>query len=82
MATAHRKIRHKDLKQKDEFFTVVEWSQHFFWTHLTQVLVSAAMVIAVAVLVGAIVAYGRHRSRVARRAAHHLGSGASSMGKA
>jgi tetratricopeptide (TPR) repeat protein len=65
MATAHRKIRHKDLKQKDEFFTVVEWSQHFFWTHLTQVLVSAAMVIAVAVLVGAIVAYGRHRSRVA-----------------
>jgi len=65
MRTAHRKIRRKDLKEKDEFFTVVEWVQHFFWTHLTEVLVSAAMVVAVAVLVVALYAYARHRSRIA-----------------
>ncbi len=65
MRTAHRKIRRKDLKEKDEFFTVVEWIQHFFWTHLTEVLVSAALVVAVAVLVVALYAYGRHRGRIA-----------------
>lgn len=65
MRTAHRKIRRKELKEKDEFFTVVEWVQHFFWTHLTEVLVSAALVVAVVVLVVALYAYGRHRSRMA-----------------
>ncbi|MFI5353923.1 MAG: tol-pal system YbgF family protein, partial [Candidatus Binatales bacterium] len=65
MPTAHRKFRRKELKEKDEFFTVVEWAQHFFWTHLTQVLVSAALVAAVAVLVVAMYAYSRHRGRLA-----------------
>ena len=35
MATAHRKIRRKDLKEKDEFVTTVEWIENFFLTHLT-----------------------------------------------
>jgi tetratricopeptide (TPR) repeat protein len=65
MATAHRKIRRKELKEKDEFFTVMEWLDHFFWSHLTQVLVSAAMVVAVVVLVLALMAYGRHKTRIA-----------------
>jgi tetratricopeptide (TPR) repeat protein len=65
MATAHRKIRRKDLKEKDEFVTTVEWIENFFLTHLTQVLVSAAMVAAVVVLIIAMVAYGRHKSRLA-----------------
>jgi len=65
MATAHRKIRRKELKEKDEFFTIVEWVQHFFWSHLTEVLVSAALVAAVAALVVAISVYSQHRSRAA-----------------
>ncbi|HTY56914.1 MAG TPA: tetratricopeptide repeat protein [Candidatus Binataceae bacterium] len=65
MATAHRKIRRKELKEKDEFFTVMDWLDHFFWSHLTQVLVSAAMIVAVVVLVLAMVAYGRHKTRIA-----------------
>ena len=71
MPTAHRKIRRKELKEKDEFLTVVEWVQHFFWSNLTQVLVSAALVAALAVLVVAMYAYSRHRGRMAGEQFYH-----------
>ncbi len=65
MATAHRKIRRKDLKEKDEFLTIVEQVQEFFWTHTTQVLVTAALVAAFVVLAIALSAYSRHRGQIA-----------------
>lgn len=63
--THHKKISRKELKQPDEFFTFLEQSRTFISDNLTQVITSAAIVLAAALLAIGIYTYERHRDAVA-----------------
>jgi predicted negative regulator of RcsB-dependent stress response len=61
MASTHRKLRRKDLKQPDEFTTIVEAVQYYFVTHLGEILAGAAAIIAIVAAVFAVRFYQQHR---------------------
>ncbi len=63
--THHRKISRKELKQPDEFFTFLEQSRDFIFDNLTQVITSAAIVLAASLIAFGIYTYERHRDDVA-----------------
>lgn len=63
--THHKKISRKELKQPDEFFTFLEQSRAFILGNLQQVITSAAVVLAAALIAIGIYTYERHRDAVA-----------------
>ncbi len=63
--THHKKLSRKELKQPDEFQSFVENAQRFALENLTQVIVSAAIVIAVGALTVGIYYYEVHRDNLA-----------------
>src|SRR5271168_5291063 len=63
--THRRKITQKELKHPDEFTTLVDSAREFLVGNLTQVLISAAVVVAAgAIAIGAYY-YERHRDSIA-----------------
>ncbi|HTW87782.1 MAG TPA: tetratricopeptide repeat protein [Candidatus Binataceae bacterium] len=65
MASTHRKLRRKDLKQPDEFTTLVEASQQYLTTHLGEILAGAAVIAAAIAVVFGIRLYQQHRAATA-----------------
>ncbi len=65
MASTHRKLRRKDLKQPDEFITLVEAAQHYINSHLGEILAGAAVIAAAIAVVVAIRFYQEHRDAAA-----------------
>ncbi len=65
MASTHRKLRRKDLRQPDEFTTLVESAQHYLTTHLGEILAAAAVLAAAIAVVVAIRFYQEHRDAAA-----------------
>jgi predicted negative regulator of RcsB-dependent stress response len=63
--THRRKITQKELKAPDEFTTLVDSARDFLVSNLTQVLVSAGIVVAVAVIVVGVYYYERHQDNLA-----------------
>ena len=61
----HRKLRRKDLKEPDEFLSFFYDLREFLTTNLTQIVLSAAVVVAVALIVAGTYYYERHRDREA-----------------
>ncbi len=62
---AHRKLRRKDLKEPDEFLSFFYDAQEFITTNLTQIVLSAAVVLGVALIVIGVYYYERHRDHLA-----------------
>jgi predicted negative regulator of RcsB-dependent stress response len=67
MASTHRKLRRKDLKQPDEFTTIVEAAQVYLNTHLGEILAGGAVIIAAVVVVLGIRFYQEHRANAAAK---------------
>jgi len=65
MASTHRKLRRKDLKQPDEFTTIVEATQHYLTTHVGEILAGAAVIAAAIAVVLGIRFYQQHRAATA-----------------
>jgi tetratricopeptide (TPR) repeat protein len=65
MASTHRKLRRKDLKQPDELATLVESARDYLNTHLGEILSIAAVIAAAIVVVFAIRFYQQHRAATA-----------------
>jgi predicted negative regulator of RcsB-dependent stress response len=63
--THRRKITQKELKAPDEFTSLVDSSRDFLVNNLTQVLVSAGIVVAVAAIVVVVYYYERHQDNLA-----------------
>jgi predicted negative regulator of RcsB-dependent stress response len=63
--THRRKITQKELRAPDEFTTLIDSARDFFVNNLTQVIVSAAVVVAVGVIVIGVYYYERHRDTLA-----------------
>jgi predicted negative regulator of RcsB-dependent stress response len=63
--THRRKITQKELKAPDEFTTLIDSARDFLVNNLTQVLVSAGIVVAVAVIVVGVYYYERHQDYLA-----------------
>src|SRR5271169_1535272 len=64
--TKHRpKLTQKELKAPDEFTTFVDSARDFFVNNLTQVIVSAAVVLVVGAIVIGVYYYERHRDSLA-----------------
>jgi len=63
--THRRKITQKELKGPDEFTTFVDNARDFFVNNLTQVIVSTAVVVAVAAIAIGTYYYERHRDTLA-----------------
>ena len=63
--THRRKITQKELKAPDEFTTLVDSARDFLVGNLTQVLISAGIVAAIAVIVVGVYYYERHRDSLA-----------------
>jgi predicted negative regulator of RcsB-dependent stress response len=63
--THRRKITQKELKAPDEFTTLIDSARDFLVNNLTQVLVSAGIVVAVAVIVVGVYYYERHQDNLA-----------------
>jgi predicted negative regulator of RcsB-dependent stress response len=63
--TRRRKITQKELKAPDEFTTLIDSARDFLVNNLTQVLVSAGIVVAVAVIVVGVYYYERHQDNLA-----------------
>ena len=63
--THRRKITQKELKAPDEFTTLVDSARDFLIGNLTQVLVSAGIVVAIAAIVVGVYYYERHRDSLA-----------------
>ncbi len=63
--THRRKITQKELKAPDEFTTLVDSARDFLVGNLTQVLVSAGIVVAIAAIVVGVYYYERHRDSLA-----------------
>ena len=61
MASTHRKLRRKDLKQPDEFVTFVEAAEHYLGAHLDAILGGAALIAAAIAVVFAVRFYEQHR---------------------
>ncbi len=65
MASTHRKLRRKDLKQPDEFTTLVEAARDYFNTHIGEVLAGFALIAAAVAVVFAVRFYQQHRAATA-----------------
>jgi predicted negative regulator of RcsB-dependent stress response len=63
--THRRKITQKELRAPDEFTTLIDSARDFLVNNLTQVLVSAGLVVAIAAIVIGVYYYERHRDDVA-----------------
>ncbi len=63
--THRRKITQKELKAPDEFTTLVDSARDFLVGNLTQVLISAGIVAAIAVIVVGVYYYERHQDSLA-----------------
>ena len=63
--THRRKLTQKELRAPDEFTTFVDNARDFFVNNLTQVIVSAAVVVAVGAIVIGVYYYERHRDMLA-----------------
>jgi predicted negative regulator of RcsB-dependent stress response len=63
--THRRKITQKELRAPDEFTTLIDSAREFLFNNLTQVLVSAGLVVAIAVIVVGVYYYERHRDSLA-----------------
>src|SRR5229473_2928446 len=63
--THRRKITQKELKAPDEFTTLVDSARDFLVGNLTQVLVSAGIVVAIAAIVVGVYYYERHQDSLA-----------------
>lgn len=61
----HRKLRRKDLKEPDEFLSFFYDLREFLTTNVTQIVLSAGVVVAVALIVAGTYYYERHRDREA-----------------
>ena len=59
--THRRKITHKELKAPDEFITLLSSAREFLIDNLTQVLISAGVVVAIGAIVIGVYYYERHR---------------------
>jgi tetratricopeptide (TPR) repeat protein len=65
MASTHRKLSRKELKQPDEFTTLVEAAEVYFNTHLGEILAGAAVIAAAIAVVAAIRFYQERRDAAA-----------------
>jgi predicted negative regulator of RcsB-dependent stress response len=65
MASTHRKLRRKDLKQPDEFTTLVEAAGQYLTTHVGEILAGAALIAATIAVVIAVRFYQQHRAATA-----------------
>lgn len=63
--THRRKITQKELKAPDEFTALIDSARDFLVSNLTQVLVSAGIVVAIAAIVVGVYYYERHLDSVA-----------------
>jgi len=63
--THRRKVTQKELRAPDEFTTLIDSARDFFVNNLTQVIVSAAVVVAVGAIVIGVYYYERHRDTLA-----------------
>ncbi len=63
--THRRKITQKELKAPDEFATLVDSARDFLVNNLTQVLISAGIVVAIAAIVVGVYYYERHQDNIA-----------------
>jgi predicted negative regulator of RcsB-dependent stress response len=63
--THRRKLTQKELRAPDEFTTLVDNARDFFVNNLTQVLISAGIVVVVGAIVIGVYYYERHRDTVA-----------------
>jgi len=63
--THRRKVTQKQLKAPDEFTTLVDSARDFLLGNLTQVLVSAGIVVAIGAIVVGVYYYERHRDSLA-----------------
>jgi predicted negative regulator of RcsB-dependent stress response len=64
-STHRRKVTQKELRAPDEFTTFVDNARDFFVKNLTQVIVSAAVVVAAGAIVIGVYYYERHRDSIA-----------------
>ncbi len=63
--THRRKITQKELKAPDEFTTLIDSARDFLVNNLTQVMISAGIVVAVAAIVVGVYYYERHQDNLA-----------------
>jgi predicted negative regulator of RcsB-dependent stress response len=63
--THRRKITQKELKQPDEFTSLVDSVQNFILGNLTQVFISAGIVVALGAIVIGVYYYEQHRDAIA-----------------
>jgi tetratricopeptide (TPR) repeat protein len=63
--TRHHKLTRKELKQPDEFQTLIENAEEFVLGHLQQVIVSAAIVLVAGAILLGVYYYEVHRDTVA-----------------
>jgi len=63
--THRRKLTQKELRAPDEFTTLIDNARDFFFNNLTQVIVSAGVVVAVGAIVIGVYYYERHRDALA-----------------
>jgi tetratricopeptide (TPR) repeat protein len=64
MPSTHHRITRKELKQPDEFVSIVESAQEFFLSNLRQVVISGVIVLAVAAVAAGTWYYEVHRDRM------------------
>jgi predicted negative regulator of RcsB-dependent stress response len=62
--THRRKITQKELKAPDEFTTLIESAREFLFANLTQVLISAGVVVAIGAIVISVYYYERYRDNL------------------
>lgn len=65
MAFTHRRLRRKDLKQPDEFVSLIEAARQFLSAHIVKAIAGAAAIIVVAGAVLGVRLYQQHRSAAA-----------------
>ncbi len=63
-STHHRRITRKELKQPDEFVSIVESAEAFFFDNLRQVIISAVIVLALAAVAAGTWFYEVHRDTI------------------
>ena len=63
--THRRKLTQKELRAPDEFTTLIDNARDFFFNNLTQVIISAGVVVAVGAIVIGVYYYERHRDTLA-----------------
>ena len=63
--THRRKVTQKELRAPDEFTTFVDNARDFFVNNLTQMIVSATVVVVVGAIVIGVYYYERHRDSIA-----------------